>query len=1063
MVNKHASLSSNDGDDIDPLDTYTQSDAEDIGPHSPSAKDPSTSPHPNPPNPTNGATVPVVGTNPTDQLPTSGSNHPNSLGTPPPPGSDNTKPESSLAEVLAPAQATVLVSRTSWEENDSDDEPYPADAYDYGREESESEDEEEEEEKEKKEETEKQEERPPNSRPQDVVNGSVKGIAQLQRRTSSGSRGSRSSFEPERGQGATSYDQGNSSDEEERTANPSLFLAAANPRASVTSAKSYSSHTKHHSFGYDDRPEQEPSDSESESESESDPEEFVAARSAMASPSPVPAPIVSVPSGSRPVSVHSLSPPPASPTLERNKALSPPTNIEDKATSLELATDMSRPATPEELKEASKESSPSESVSQSLSSSSDQHYRISNSGSDTSVDLGSPALKPHMARPSDLRRTLSRSPSRGFGGQDANSIDRNRPISYATVNSEELNDISLDDSTPRHSKRSSTTIAAPRPPAPAGAGFPSSFFGARPHPMAQLHHHGHPPPAVPATLQPSPPLQPRSGANSISSIASSIQGAFRGLTGAQGLPPVPRVPSRNSERGSNAGMATTAGIDLRPTKSISPDRESIYSTMTTDSNMELLLARLDAQNTMLEHDPTMKRRVTTNSEMDRVIGHAKEGSTEEDVDWDYWGALMHDYNAVVKKNPKQLTHMIQRGVPSALRGLIWQLLSKSKDAALEASYAELLKTESSHEKQILRDMSRTFPNHDYFQEESTGQEHLFNVVKAYSLYDPEVGYCQGLSFVVGPLLLNMPDEEAFCVLVRMMGSYEMRGHYTPEMNMLQLRLYQYEQLMEEQVPIIHKHFQNQGIRSTMYASQWFMTLFAYKFPLELVFRVYDIIFVEGIDSLLRFAIALLKANHDKILNHDFETLIEYLKNGLFEYYMDDPSMFIRDAYDVKITPKKLAQYTQKYNAMVQKRAADLAAEESLRESNRQLSGHVRRLEGALHTLNKEHVDLAKELISRKVEMAQMQDKNDVLTQKVSDLTKIVDAQAKEVEDRYKDEIQTMKDEALEAQKKSKQLEEQMTYLENLVIETKMQYAESENEKDALARKLHDLKRALGTA
>lgn len=131
----------------------------------------------------------------------------------------------------------------------------------------------------------------------------------------------------------------------------------------------------------------------------------------------------------------------------------------------------------------------------------------------------------------------------------------------------------------------------------------------------------------------------------------------------------------------------------------------------------------------------------------------------------------------------------------------------------------------------------------------------------------------------------MPDEEAFCVLVRMMSSYEMRGHYTPDMNMLQLRLYQYELLMEEQVPIIHKHFQNQGIRSTMYASQWFMTLFAYKFPLELVFRVYDIIFVEGIDSLLRFAIALLKANHDKILNHDFETLIEYLKNGLFEYYM----------------------------------------------------------------------------------------------------------------------------------------------------------------------------------
>lgn len=30
-----------------------------------------------------------------------------------------------------------------------------------------------------------------------------------------------------------------------------------------------------------------------------------------------------------------------------------------------------------------------------------------------------------------------------------------------------------------------------------------------------------------------------------------------------------------------------------------------------------------------------------------------------------------------------------------------------------------------------------------------------NVVKAYSLYDEEVGYCQGLQFIVGPLLLNV--------------------------------------------------------------------------------------------------------------------------------------------------------------------------------------------------------------------------------------------------------------------------------------------------------------------
>ena len=34
----------------------------------------------------------------------------------------------------------------------------------------------------------------------------------------------------------------------------------------------------------------------------------------------------------------------------------------------------------------------------------------------------------------------------------------------------------------------------------------------------------------------------------------------------------------------------------------------------------------------------------------------------------------------------------------------------------------------------------------------------------------------------------MPDEEAFCLLVRLMHSYDLRGHFLPEMPKLQLRL-----------------------------------------------------------------------------------------------------------------------------------------------------------------------------------------------------------------------------------------------------------------------------------
>ncbi|KAG0239748.1 GTPase-activating protein [Mortierella sp. GBA43] len=484
-------------------------------------------------------------------------------------------------------------------------------------------------------------------------------------------------------------------------------------------------------------------------------------------------------------------------------------------------------------------------------------------------------------------------------------------------------------------------------------------------------------------------------------------------------------------------------------RSRASERESTMSSATTDSNMDMLLARLEAQNDMLAQES--RRRFTTDSETDRAIVQAKAESAGEDIDWEYWGALMHDYTNVAKRDPRQLTDMIQKGVPPALRGQIWQLFARSKDTQLEEKFGELLKQTSSHEKQITRDLSRTFPNHEYFQANGPGQEALFNVVKAYSLYDTEVGYCQGLSFVVGPLLLNMPEEEAFCMLVRMMNNYEMRGHYTPDMSELQLRLFQFEQLMEETIPLVYKHLRHQGVRSTMYASQWFMTLFAYKFPLDLVFRVFDTILLEGIDTILRFAIALLKASHDRILNLDFEVLVEYLKDGLFENYMNDAGLFIQDAYNVKVTPRMLAQYTEKYQAMVQKQQAEVAEEESLRNTNKQLVSQVRRLEGSMDQLNKEHVDLANELITRKVEMAQLQDENEQLVRR-----------AKEADERCKREVEKVLEKNMDLLKKNEQLEDQLSYLESVLVESKMKYAESEIERDALRRQLNDMKKLLGT-
>lgn len=50
---------------------------------------------------------------------------------------------------------------------------------------------------------------------------------------------------------------------------------------------------------------------------------------------------------------------------------------------------------------------------------------------------------------------------------------------------------------------------------------------------------------------------------------------------------------------------------------------------------------------------------------------------------------------------------------------------------------------SAAELDIIRDISRTFPSHVFFQQRhGPGQRALYNVLKAYSVYDRDVGYVQ---------------------------------------------------------------------------------------------------------------------------------------------------------------------------------------------------------------------------------------------------------------------------------------------------------------------------------
>jgi len=137
------------------------------------------------------------------------------------------------------------------------------------------------------------------------------------------------------------------------------------------------------------------------------------------------------------------------------------------------------------------------------------------------------------------------------------------------------------------------------------------------------------------------------------------------------------------------------------------------------------------------------------------------------TDLEFYAALVQDYNKTAQCLPTLLSKKIRSGVPPPLRGVVWQSMSGARDRLLEEEFERLCGESSPYEGIIGKDLGRSFPGVDMFRDpDGEGQRMLGRVLRCFSLYDHKIGYCQGLGFLVGPLLMHMGDKEAFCVLVR---------------------------------------------------------------------------------------------------------------------------------------------------------------------------------------------------------------------------------------------------------------------------------------------------------
>ncbi|KAG9342904.1 hypothetical protein JZ751_015120 [Albula glossodonta] len=167
-----------------------------------------------------------------------------------------------------------------------------------------------------------------------------------------------------------------------------------------------------------------------------------------------------------------------------------------------------------------------------------------------------------------------------------------------------------------------------------------------------------------------------------------------------------------------------------------------------------------------------------------------------------WLEMFCNWDKWISRRFQKVKLRCRKGIPSSLRAKAWQHLSNS---------TELLELNAGK------------------------QQDLFRILKAYTVYRPDEGYCQAQAPVAAVLLMHMPAEEA-----------------------IQLDGEIFFALLRRVCPMAYRHLKKFKIDPILYMTEWFMCIFSRTLPWSCVLRVWDMFFCEGVKVVFRVGLVLLK-------------------------------------------------------------------------------------------------------------------------------------------------------------------------------------------------------------
>jgi hypothetical protein len=285
----------------------------------------------------------------------------------------------------------------------------------------------------------------------------------------------------------------------------------------------------------------------------------------------------------------------------------------------------------------------------------------------------------------------------------------------------------------------------------------------------------------------------------------------------------------------------------------------------------------------------------------------------EEFDLDNLLLISKEWNSILTKPVSHIKYKLHSHTQDIkIRQKYWASALNVKSVTI--NYAEVLKKMSEFPDLMLNHVERSF--HSY---SSQIQQALKNILNAYAVYNPEIGYCQGMNYIAGTLYLGVNDEEiAFKGMISLLERYSMMHIYQLHHQILNMKFYQLERLISLFLPEMSQYMREHEVHSFKYSSSWFITIFSQtlKYEEELRSRLWDMFLLDGWKAFFKIAIGIFAKLSTKFHEKNFDEIMSVISNISSREVNQDifTEDFIDQARSIKITTSLLKYLEDEYLA-----------------------------------------------------------------------------------------------------------------------------------------------------